>query len=97
MIRITDGKWIADLGNMSCRNIENRIAVTFTRRGKAFVGKLQDMPVELLERWAALPDGERRIRRVVEEAEDVFLRAWLERKIEQGKEHIIDLEQDEEI
>jgi hypothetical protein len=82
MISITDGKWIADLGAMTCRNIENRIAVSFKQKGKRIEGKLQDMPVELLEKWAALPDGDRRIRQVVEDAEAVFLRAWFESRID---------------
>jgi hypothetical protein len=78
MIRITDGKLIADLGAMTCRNIENGIVVSFIQKGNIFEGKLQDMPFELLGTWAALPDGERKIRRAVEEAEEVFLRAWFE-------------------
>jgi hypothetical protein len=82
MITITNGKWIADLGAMTCRSIENRIVVGFQRKGKTFEGKIQDMPMELLGRWAALPDGEKRIRQAVEEAEDVFLRAWIEGRIE---------------
>jgi hypothetical protein len=85
MIRITDGKWIADLGAMKCRNIENGIEVSFTQKGKIFEGKLQDMPVELLKKWAALPDGELNIRLAVEEAEEVFLRAWFEKEIEKMK------------
>jgi hypothetical protein len=50
--------------------------------GKAYVGKIKDMPVELMSQWAAQPHGERRIRKAVEEAEDVFLRALFESKIE---------------
>jgi hypothetical protein len=84
MINITDGKWIADLGAMTCRNIENGIVVSFIQKNKIFEGKLQDMPFELLEKWAALPDGEKRIRQAVEEAEEVFLRVWFERQIEKG-------------
>jgi hypothetical protein len=84
MITITDGKWIADLGAMTCRNVENRLVVCFQKRGKAFEGTLQDVPVELLGLWAALPDGERRIRQAVEEAEEVFLRAWFEARVERG-------------
>jgi hypothetical protein len=34
MITITDGKWIADLGNMTYLNIENRIAVALSKTGK---------------------------------------------------------------
>jgi hypothetical protein len=40
------------------------------------------MPIELLKRWAALPKGEQLIREAVEEAEEVFLRAWFETQIE---------------
>jgi hypothetical protein len=82
MKRITDGKWIADLGAMTCRNIENGLVVSFIKKDKILEGKLQDMPFELLGTWAVLPDGERKIRRAVEEAEEVFLRAWFEAKIE---------------
>jgi hypothetical protein len=81
MINITDGKWVADLGAMICLNIENRIVVSFKQNGNILEGKLQDMPVNLLEKWAALPQGEKYIRQAVEEAEEVFLRAWLEAKI----------------
>jgi hypothetical protein len=44
------------------------------------------MPIELLERWAALREGERRIRRTVEE---VFIRAFYESRIERedGKKY----------
>jgi hypothetical protein len=42
MITIAKEKWIADLGNMTCRNIENNIAVTFERSGKALQGKIKD-------------------------------------------------------
>jgi hypothetical protein len=83
MTSITDGKWIADLGAMTCRNVENRVIVGFRKKGKTFEGKLQDMPVDLLEKWAALPDGERHIRQAVEEAEGSFyghgLKAGLKR------------------
>jgi hypothetical protein len=41
-----------------------------------------DMPMDLMERWAALPHGEQCIRQAVEEAEEVFLRALYESQIE---------------
>jgi N-methylhydantoinase B/oxoprolinase/acetone carboxylase alpha subunit len=84
MINITDGKWIADLGAMTCRNIENRIVVAFERNGKMVRGKIQDMSTGLLAQWAGEAQGERRIRHMVEEAEEVFLRAFYESKIEEG-------------
>jgi hypothetical protein len=73
MITITNEKWIADLGAMMCRNIENRIVAGFERKGKTLEGTLRDKPVELLESWAALADGERKIQRAVEQAEEVFM------------------------
>jgi hypothetical protein len=57
---------------MAYRNIEKRIAMMFHKKGKTFERKLRDMPVELLEKWAALPQGGRCIRQAVEEAEAVF-------------------------
>jgi hypothetical protein len=44
-------------------------------------GKIQDMPNGLLAQWTGEAQGERRIRQMVEEAEEVFLRAWFERQI----------------
>jgi hypothetical protein len=49
MIRITDGKWIADLGAMMCRNIENGIVVSFIQKDKILEGKLLDMPLNCWE------------------------------------------------
>jgi hypothetical protein len=97
MISITDGKWIADLGAMTCRNIENRIIVMFERNGKTVRGKIQDIPADVLAQWAGKAQGERCIRHMVEESEEVFLRAWFESKFEWGNEQNIDLEQDKEI
>jgi hypothetical protein len=84
MIRITDGKWITDLGNMTCRNIENRVVVAFERNGKMVRGKIQDIPADVLAQWAGEAQGERCIQHMVEEAEEVFLRVWFERGIEKG-------------
>jgi hypothetical protein len=89
MVNIANGNWIADLGAMTCRNIENGAVVAFKRKGKIIEGEIKDMPIEIIERWAALPNGEERIRRMVEEAEEVFLRAWFESRIErEGSKNI---------
>jgi hypothetical protein len=82
MISITNGKWIADLGSMTCRNIENRMVVGFKRQGDFFSGAVEDMPLDLLATWARSPEGMESIRRAVEEAEEVFLRAWFEAQTE---------------
>jgi hypothetical protein len=36
------------------------------------------MPIDLMSKWAGKPDGERNLIRIVEEAEEVFLRALTE-------------------
>ena len=76
MITISDGEWIADLGAMTCRNYVNSIVVVFEKKGKILTGKIKDMPFELVEKWAALPHGEKNIQNAVMEAEEVFLRAY---------------------
>jgi len=59
--------------------------VEFHRKGKTYIGKIRDMPLELLEEWARLKHGERKIHRAVLEAEEVFTRAIIERELEIGK------------
>ena len=61
MVTIMQGEWIADLVAMTCRNINNRITVGFERRGKTYIGKIKDMPVELMRQWAKLPNGHKLI------------------------------------
>jgi hypothetical protein len=85
MVTIANGEWIADLGNKTCWNIRTKMVVEFQKSGKAYVGKIENMPIELMSKWAAEPHGERRIQKAVEEAEDVFLRALFENKIEDRK------------
>ena len=82
MVTIAQGEWIADLGAMLCRNINNGITVCFERHKKNFLGKIRDMPVELTEQWAMLSNGEKLIQKAVMEADGVFLRAYVESGIE---------------
>jgi len=76
MVTITQGEWIADLGAMLCRNINNGIIVCFEMTGKSLSGKIKDMPVELMEQWAKIPNGHELVRKTVMEAEDLFLKAY---------------------
>jgi hypothetical protein len=78
MVTVMSGKWIADLKTMTCRNIENGVVVLFEKNGGVLRGKIKDIDAGLMSRWAGEPHGERRIRRMVEEAEEVFLRAYFE-------------------
>ena len=82
MITIAQGEWLADLGAMTCRNINNGIIVVFEKNGKVLNGKIKDMPVELMRQWAELQNGHKLIRKAVAEAEEVFLRAYYENEIE---------------
>ena len=82
MITIADGEWIADLGAMLCRNINNNIVISFEKAGIGVTGKIKDIPMDLFAKWAVEPHGERKIQQVVMEAEDFFWRAYFENDIE---------------
>jgi len=76
------GKWVVDLLNLTCRNIENQIVVAFEKKGPALEGKIKNMPVELLEMWAREASNENRIRKAVIEADEVFFRAYFDNEID---------------
>ena len=82
MITIAQGEWIADLGAKLCRNINSRMVVCFEKQGKTLTGKIKDMPMELFQQWAMIPNGEKLIQKAVMEAEEVFLRAYFESDME---------------
>jgi hypothetical protein len=84
MITVANGEWIADLGTMTCRNISNNIVVVFEKSGKKLNSKTEDIPMALFSKWAALPNGENKIKNVVMEAEEVFFRAYYENDIEKN-------------
>jgi bifunctional pyridoxal-dependent enzyme with beta-cystathionase and maltose regulon repressor activities len=83
MVEIVGGGWIADLGAMTCRNIFTNMVVEFEKSGTGYVGKVKDMPLEIFDRWAKLEHGEKLMKKAVAEAEEVFLRAVIERDIEE--------------
>ena len=85
MVTIASGEWIADLRAMTCRNYINKLVVVFEKKGKALFGKINYMPMELLEKWALEPHGEKNMENAVMEAEEVFLRAYIENKMEKGE------------
>ena len=86
MVTIASGDWIADLGSMSCRNCINKIVVTFEKNGNVLTGKIKDIPIELMEKWAAEPQGEKHIRNTVMEAEEVFLKAYFENTLDKEEQ-----------
>ena len=85
MVTIANGKWIADLKAMTCRNYIEGITVVFRKEGNIFVGKIQDMPISLFAKWASMPNGEKKVAKIIFDAEDVFLRAYYESKNEEKK------------
>ena len=84
MDTVTNGDWVADLDDMLCWNINNKIIVEFERKGEAVVGQVKDMPLELLAEWAGKPDGQRLMQKMVLEAECVFINACMGNKFETG-------------
>ena len=52
--------------------------VGFEKQGNTLLGKIKDMPIELMAQWAKEGHGEREIQKAVMEAEEVFLRAYFE-------------------
>ena len=70
-----NGKWIPDPENLRCLHDGSKIEVIFKKQGNTFIGKLNDMPDDLMDAWAAEPNGDRHIRQAVTEAEAVFLQA----------------------
>ena len=84
MVSIVSDEWIVDLGAMACRNINNKIVITFEKKGKALLGKIKDMPIEMIIELAGKPDGHKYMRKAVKEAEKVFCKAYHENMIESG-------------
>ena len=69
--------WVFDKTLMVCWNVENKVIVKMERAGDIYIGKLQDMPMELFEAIANLRHGDRIIKNIVRNAEDEFFRAYL--------------------
>ncbi len=83
MITIANGEWIADLRAMTCQNILNNVIVSFEVKEKLPQGKIKDIPMDLLSKLAIQSDGEKAIEKMVADAEEVFLKAYFEREIEE--------------
>ncbi|MDR2729805.1 MAG: hypothetical protein LBB81_02785 [Treponema sp.] len=82
MITTANRGWVADLETMTCRNANPRMVVEFHKRGETYIGKIRDIPVEIMNKWAKLWYGDYIIKNVVLEAQEVFLQAYSERDIE---------------
>jgi hypothetical protein len=75
-------EWVADLGNMTCRNKANNITVALEKSDYLFIGKIKDIPKELEEQWAAEGDGKKRKEKAVMEAEIAFYWAYNKKAIQ---------------
>jgi hypothetical protein len=78
MITPVKSEWVADLAAMTCWNTTNNIVVVFEKLERNLVGKIQNMPLELVKLWAADNLGYRNIRNAVMEAQEYFSKAYLE-------------------
>jgi len=69
---------------MLCSNSLIKIVVGFVRNGETYIGKIKDMPLELMVRLAKMKDGDLLIQKAVLDAEEVFRKEMFE-KIEERK------------
>ena len=79
MVHIASGEWLVDTEAMLCRNNRTNIVVGFEKSGEAYIGKIKDMPLELMVKLAKMKDGEKLIQKAVMDAEDVFLKEMFEK------------------
>jgi len=73
--------WVADLETMTCRNTNTNIVVIFEKERNVFLPKIKDIPADISEKWAKMEDVEKEKERIIEEAEDVFMKAFIENDI----------------
>jgi len=82
MFTLTYGEWVADLRDMTCRNVNTGLVVEFHKSGATHTGKMKDIPFGLMRQWAKTECGELFIKKAVMEAEKVFLKAFIESGME---------------
>jgi hypothetical protein len=69
-------EWVADTVTMTCKNTTNNIVVLFEKLGKSLTGKIINLPLELINKWAVEKTVEIKIRNALKEAEEIFFRAY---------------------
>jgi len=84
MLRIVDDEWLVDTEAMLCSNSLTKIVVGFMRNGDTCIGKIKDMPLELMVRLSKMEDGDLLLKKTVLDAEEVFRKEMFE-KIEERK------------
>jgi hypothetical protein len=82
MVYFAYGQWIADLRTMTCRNFVWNITVTFEKQGDALIGEISYMPDNSNRKWIFSPIADRIRRKIIKDAEEVFLKAYFENELE---------------
>jgi len=70
--------WIINLEEMTCHNINTGIDIIFEKKGNEFLGKIKDLPDNIFEQWANIENRVGLLKNIVTEAENVFLRIYIE-------------------
>ena len=78
MIMAANGNWIANFENFTCWNCVHKLSIAFENNGNTLKGKIKDMPLKLMEKWALDPYGSSYMKQMIQEAEEHFLRAYYE-------------------
>jgi len=73
--------WIADLEELTCRNINSNIIVTFEKKRNIYYPKIKNVPVDFFNKWARMNNKEKEMDKIIFEAEDVFMKAFFENDI----------------
>jgi len=84
MIEIVDGKWIADLGKMTCKNVVDDITLEFDEVDGQIYSNLTDLTAETIWEGHISPDEDKFYDKIMEEGERVFLKAY--RAIKKGED-----------
>jgi len=78
MEKTTGDEWVVDMATMTCWNKANNIVVVFEKFGKILIAKIQNIPLDVVNKWAKENQVEININNTIKQAEDSFMRAYLE-------------------
>jgi len=70
--------WVINLGDMTIYNINFDTSINIEKKGKVFSGEINNVPGEVLKKWAKKSHGERILKKIITEAEKEFTRAYIE-------------------
>jgi hypothetical protein len=84
-ITIMQGSWVADITKLTCRHLTNQMVLQIVKEGKPLKPEIKDMPLELLLTIARNKHDVPYLQKLIEEGEQVFLRAYFETMIENGE------------